>query len=71
MATGKRQIYLDWERSLPDSRREARRLVGVVKGRSNDFREGVRSFVERRPPTFEPLIEPIDHGRIEHLDAGS
>jgi enoyl-CoA hydratase/carnithine racemase len=71
MATAKRQVYLDWERSLPDSRREARRLVGVVKRRSNDFREGVRSFVERRPPTFEPLIEPIDHRRVEPLDAGS
>ena len=71
MATAKRQVYLDWERSLPDSRREARRLVGVVKRRSGDFREGVRSFVERRPPTFEPLIEPIDHRRVEPLDAGS
>jgi enoyl-CoA hydratase/carnithine racemase len=71
MATAKRQVYLDWERSLPDSRREARRLVGVVKRRSNDFREGVRSFVERRPPTFEPLIEPIDHRRVEPLHAGS
>lgn len=71
MATAKRQVYLDWESSLLESRREARRLVGVVKRRSGDFREGVRSFVERRPPTFEPLFAPIDHRRIEHLDAGS
>jgi enoyl-CoA hydratase/carnithine racemase len=69
MATAKRQVYLDWESSLLESRSEARRLVGVVKRRSGDFREGVRSFVERRPPTFDPLFEPIDHRRIEHLDS--
>lgn len=61
MATAKRQVYRDWERSLVESRRDARRLVGSMKQRSGDFREGVRSFVERRPADFEPLVEAVDH----------
>jgi enoyl-CoA hydratase/carnithine racemase len=59
MATAKRQVYLDWERSLADSRREATRLVGVLK-RAGDFREGVRSYVEHRPAVFDALSEPLD-----------
>jgi enoyl-CoA hydratase/carnithine racemase len=66
MATAKQQVYLDWERSLADSRIHARRLVGQLKERSADFREGVRSFVERRPATFEPLVQPIDHDLYEY-----
>jgi enoyl-CoA hydratase/carnithine racemase len=65
MGTAKRQVYLDWERSLLESRGDARRLVGALKRRSGDFREGVRSFVERRPPTFEPLSAPVDHSDYE------
>jgi enoyl-CoA hydratase/carnithine racemase len=60
MAAIKRQIYLDWDRALEDSRRGARHLVGVLKEDSKDFREGVRSFVERRAPQFEPLSRPIE-----------
>jgi hypothetical protein len=33
---------------------EANRLMAESFSRS-DFAEGVRSFVERRPPQFEPL----------------
>jgi enoyl-CoA hydratase/carnithine racemase len=65
MATAKRQVYLDWERTLVDSRRDARRLVAVMKQGSGDFREGVRSYVERRSPAFEPLIEPVDHRGVD------
>jgi enoyl-CoA hydratase/carnithine racemase len=60
MAAVKRQVYLDWSRALEDSRRDARRLLPVLKEDSKDFREGVRSFVERRPPQFEPLARPIE-----------
>ena len=59
MATAKRQVYQDWERSLLESRSDARRLVGELRQRTGDFREGVRSFVERRPPSFEPLSAPV------------
>lgn len=65
MATAKRQVYLDWERSLLESRTDARRLVAALKQRSGDFREGVRSFVERRPPAFEPLSAPVDRSDYE------
>jgi enoyl-CoA hydratase/carnithine racemase len=64
MATAKRQVYRDWDRSLEDSRRDARRLVGELKGQSNDFREGVRSFVEKRPATFEALSAPLDSDQL-------
>jgi len=60
MAAVKRQVYLDWNRALEESRRDARRLVGALREDSKDFREGVRSFVERRAPQFEPLSRPID-----------
>ncbi len=65
MATAKRQVYRDWERSLAESRSDARRLVAVLKQGSGDFREGVRSFVEQRSPTFEPLGATVDHGDDE------
>ena len=60
MAAAKRQVYLDWDRSLEESRCDARRLVSRLKGQSTDFREGVRSFVEKRPATFEALSLPLD-----------
>lgn len=66
MATAKRQVYLDWERPLGESRIHARRLVGQLKEQSTDFREGVRSFLERRPAEFEPLVQPIDNDRYEY-----
>jgi enoyl-CoA hydratase/carnithine racemase len=66
MATAKRQVYLDWERSVADSRRHARQLVGELKERSGDFREGVRSFVEKRPASFEPFGEDVDTASMGH-----
>ena len=59
MATAKRQVYLDWERSFAESRRDAYRLVGVLK-EAGDFREGVGSYVEKRAAVFEPHSAPID-----------
>jgi len=46
--------------ALHAHRHAARRLVGELKQRSGDFREGVRSYVERRAPSFEPLSAPVD-----------
>jgi enoyl-CoA hydratase/carnithine racemase len=61
MATAKRQVYRDWERSLVEGRADARRLVGLVKATSGDFAEGVRSFVEKRRPRFEPFGQAVDY----------
>jgi enoyl-CoA hydratase/carnithine racemase len=60
MATAKQQVYLDWERSLVESRRDSRELVGFLK-EAGDFREGVASYVEKRRALFEPHTAPIDY----------
>ena len=54
MATMKRQVYADFERSLADTLTEANRLM-VDSLQADDFREGVASFLERRAPEFAPL----------------
>jgi enoyl-CoA hydratase/carnithine racemase len=54
MAQMKHQVYVDLERSLSESMEEANRLMAESFA-GPDFGEGVRSFVERRPPNFEPL----------------
>jgi enoyl-CoA hydratase/carnithine racemase len=54
MATIKRQVYADYERPLSDALAEANRLM-FESFAGADFAEGVNSFVERRPPRFEPL----------------
>jgi enoyl-CoA hydratase/carnithine racemase len=60
MATAKRQVYRDWERNMADSYADAVQLVGVLRDETPDFREGVRSFVEKRPARFAPFWTPID-----------
>jgi enoyl-CoA hydratase/carnithine racemase len=54
MAQMKHQVYADLERSLGPSLEEANRLM-ADSFTGPDFGEGVRSFVERRSPNFEPL----------------
>ncbi|HLY47760.1 MAG TPA: enoyl-CoA hydratase [Solirubrobacteraceae bacterium] len=54
MAQMKHQVYADLERSLGASLEEANRLMAESFA-GPDFGEGVRSFVERRSPNFEPL----------------
>ncbi|MBO0706647.1 MAG: enoyl-CoA hydratase, partial [Candidatus Dormibacteraeota bacterium] len=54
MAAIKRQVWSDLERSLPDATSEAIRLMEESSQRE-DFKEGVASFVEQRPPRFAPL----------------
>jgi enoyl-CoA hydratase/carnithine racemase len=61
VASAKAQVYRDWQRDLAHSRAESRSLVGELKKASADFREGVQSFVEKRPARFEPLSRPIDY----------
>jgi enoyl-CoA hydratase/carnithine racemase len=54
MATMKRQVYADLQRSLPDALAEADRLM-LESFTAPDFVEGVTSFLERRDPRFAPL----------------
>jgi enoyl-CoA hydratase/carnithine racemase len=54
MAQMKRQVYGDYERTLAESVEQANQLM-LRSFSGPDFGEGVRSFVERRPPQFEPL----------------
>jgi enoyl-CoA hydratase/carnithine racemase len=54
MADMKRQVYADYERTIDETVEEANRLMAESFSRP-DFAEGVKSFVERRPPDFPPL----------------
>ena len=54
MAIMKRQVYQQLHAGLLSAERGARELMLESFSR-NDFREGVSSFVERRPPSFERL----------------
>jgi enoyl-CoA hydratase/carnithine racemase len=51
LAVMKRQVYTSLERELGPSLEEAIRLMQESFGRP-DFREGVQSFLEKRPPKF-------------------
>ncbi len=54
MAVMKRQVYEQLHRGLGAAERDSQRLMVESFGRP-DFREGVRSFVEKRPPAFSRL----------------
>jgi enoyl-CoA hydratase/carnithine racemase len=54
MASMKRQVYADLERTLPDALERANALMIESFG-APDFAEGVASFIERREPRFEAV----------------
>ncbi len=54
MAVMKQQVYGAWSESLDEAVGRANRLMGQSLS-GVDFVEGVRSYVDRRPPAFEPL----------------
>jgi enoyl-CoA hydratase/carnithine racemase len=47
----KRQVYLHMMRPLDEAMSDTNRLMAESLNR-DDFREGVASFVEKRPPAF-------------------
>jgi enoyl-CoA hydratase/carnithine racemase len=57
MAVIKSQVYADYEHTIDETVAEANRLMSESFTRP-DFAEGVKSFVERRPPNFPPLAGP-------------
>jgi enoyl-CoA hydratase/carnithine racemase len=63
MATIKAQLWDDWTRSQDDSRRHAQAKVAELSDGHPDFKEGVNSFVERRPPNFPGLAVTVDSER--------
>ena len=66
MASMKRQVWADLERSLPDALENANELMLASFG-APDFVEGVSSFLERRDPRFAPLAAGE---AASHADAG-
>ena len=54
MAKMKAQVYGDYERTLDESLERANQLM-IESLSEPDFGEGIRSFLERRPPRFTPL----------------
>jgi enoyl-CoA hydratase/carnithine racemase len=57
MAIMKRQVYEQLHRGLGAAEYESQRLILESFGRG-DFKEGVSSFLEKRPPDFPRL--PLD-----------
>src|SRR5215469_14329204 len=57
MAIMKRQVYQQVHAGMHEAEREARQLMLESFSRP-DFREGVSSFMERRPPHFGRLARP-------------
>ncbi len=59
LATIKAQVRKDWFRTYEESSREASAVVASDEHREH-FREGVDSYVEKRPPNFRPLSPRTD-----------
>ncbi|MCU1343760.1 MAG: enoyl-CoA hydratase [Acidimicrobiia bacterium] len=60
MAAIKQQVQEDWEGTSEASRKEAMRLVQVLRDETPDFKEGVASFTEKRPANFEGLSVEVN-----------
>ncbi|MEY2570397.1 MAG: hypothetical protein QOE63_747 [Acidimicrobiaceae bacterium] len=54
MAAAKRQLYADWHRDVGTSVAESERLIAEMATQP-DYAEGVRAWLEKRPPEFRAL----------------
>ena len=57
MAVMKQQVYADYGVGVEEATNRSLPLMAASL-RADDFREGVKSFVEKRPPSFAPLSQP-------------
>ena len=56
MAVMKRQVWDHYLLPLDDATRSSNELMKISL-KADDFREGVQSFVQKRPPKFAPLSQ--------------
>jgi enoyl-CoA hydratase/carnithine racemase len=67
MALIKHQVLTDLDASYEQAMRRAYRAMAVL-AEGPDFREGIDSFVQKRPPVFPPLPADLDPAAITATD---
>jgi len=63
MAAIRHQVLADLDASFEDACRRSYAVMEVLNS-GPDFREGVDSFVQKRPPAFRPLPDDLDPEKI-------
>jgi enoyl-CoA hydratase/carnithine racemase len=63
MATIRHQVLADLDASFEEACRRSYAVMHVLNS-GPDFREGVDSFVQKRPPAFPPLADDLDPEKI-------
>jgi enoyl-CoA hydratase/carnithine racemase len=63
MAVIRHQVLADLDTSLEEASRRSYAAMEILNN-SEDFREGVDSFVQKRPPAFRPLADDLDPEKI-------